>query len=384
MSTSTSRDSESSGKDVDGRMYRGVIGSLIYLTASRPDIMFNVCKCARFQSTPKESHLASVKRIIRYLIGTQDTGLWYPCSSHFYLIGYSETDFIGDKSDRKSTCGTCQILGDVLISWHNKKQNLVALSTTEAKYIAVGSWGPRQLLNFSIPLTFVSKNLNKKFGIYYDELQVYASYKGQQITLYTSLPPFYQGHEDSKFLSALLIGNGFPVDPYFGYEVQRDQSIGKLIMKFKGSGRLRWKVGAWVSWRYRFNVDCVAVMPFGPSSPSGPLSFRQGAQCSTTIEVKVKYYYKEYAIPQIRSVVQKKGRTYRCGFLQSFSSSSLFPNPSSTLQTMEEIEAMRKQIVELTQQCAANDAKFAKFEELAKKHMPQVFHDGEESEPDDN
>ncbi|KAF3646063.1 SKU5 similar 13 [Capsicum annuum] len=141
MSTSTSRDSESSGKDVDGRMYRGVIGSLIYLTTSRPDIMFSVCKCARFQSTPKESHLASVKRIIRYLIGTQDTGLWYHCSSHFYLIGYSDTDFIGDKSDRKSTCGTCQILGDVLISWHNKKQNLVVLSTTEAKYIAVGSWG---------------------------------------------------------------------------------------------------------------------------------------------------------------------------------------------------------------------------------------------------
>ncbi|KAM3309019.1 hypothetical protein P3S67_010763 [Capsicum chacoense] len=80
----------------------------------------------------------------------------------------------------------------------------------------------------------------------------------------------------------------------------------------------------------------------------------------------------------------KKGRIYGCGVLQSSSSPSLFSSFSSTLQTMEEMEAMRKQIIELTQQCAANDAKFAKFEELVKEHMPQVFHDEEESEPDDD
>ncbi|PHT69868.1 hypothetical protein T459_24972 [Capsicum annuum] len=80
----------------------------------------------------------------------------------------------------------------------------------------------------------------------------------------------------------------------------------------------------------------------------------------------------------------KKGGTYRTGVLQSSSSPSLFPNSSSTLQTMEEIQAIKKQIVELTQQCPANDAKFAKFEELVKKHMPQVFHDEEEGGSDDN
>ncbi|KAM3326832.1 hypothetical protein P3S67_001958 [Capsicum chacoense] len=80
----------------------------------------------------------------------------------------------------------------------------------------------------------------------------------------------------------------------------------------------------------------------------------------------------------------KKGRTYGTGVLQSSSSPSLFSSSSSTLQTMEEIEAMKKQIVELTQQCAAYDAKFAKFEELVKKHMPQVFHDEEDSEFDAN
>ncbi|KAM3303709.1 hypothetical protein P3S67_014739 [Capsicum chacoense] len=80
----------------------------------------------------------------------------------------------------------------------------------------------------------------------------------------------------------------------------------------------------------------------------------------------------------------KKGRTYGTGVLQSLSSPSLFPNSSFTLQTMKEMQAMKKQIMELTQQCVANDAKFAKFEELVKKHMPQVFHDEEESGSDDN
>ncbi|XP_006347517.1 protein YLS9 [Solanum tuberosum] len=166
------------------------------------------------------------------------------------------------------------------LTLHPTKPNF---TLREADIYQLNLSGPRQLLNSSIQLTLVSKNPNKKVGIYYDELQVFASYKGQQITLHTSLPPFYQGHEDSNFLSALLIGNGLPVDPYFGYEVQRDQSVGKLIMNLKGSGRLRWKVGTWVSGKYRFNVDCVAIMPFGSSLPSAPLSFRQGAQCSTTL-----------------------------------------------------------------------------------------------------
>ncbi|XP_049397212.1 uncharacterized protein LOC125861336 [Solanum stenotomum] len=107
-------------------MYHGMVGSLLYLTASRPDIMFSVCKCARFQATPKESYLTAVKRIICYLIGTTELGLWYPYSSHFNLIGYSNADFTGDKNDRKNTSGTCQIMGQSLISWHSKKQTFVA------------------------------------------------------------------------------------------------------------------------------------------------------------------------------------------------------------------------------------------------------------------
>ncbi|KAH9671985.1 Integrase catalytic domain-containing protein [Citrus sinensis] len=139
MSTTTKLDKDEKGKEVDIKMYRGMIGSLLYLTASRPDIMFSVCLCARFQSCPKESHLLAVKRIFRYLSGTIDIGLWYPRGTHIDLTCFSDADFAGYKVDRKSTSGTCYILGHSLVSWFSKKQNSVALSTTEAEYIAAGS-----------------------------------------------------------------------------------------------------------------------------------------------------------------------------------------------------------------------------------------------------
>jgi hypothetical protein len=116
MSPSTKLDKDEKGKPVDVKLYRGMIGSLLYLTASRPDIMFSVCLCARFQSSPKESHLIAVKRIFRYLLGTIDLGLWYPKSNSFDLISYTDADFAGCKIDRKSTSGTCHFLGHSLVS----------------------------------------------------------------------------------------------------------------------------------------------------------------------------------------------------------------------------------------------------------------------------
>lgn len=155
-------------------------------------------------------------------------------------------------------------------------------SLREADIYQLNLSGPH-LLNSSIQVTLLSNNPNKKVGIYYDILQVYASYKGQQITIDTSLPPFYQGHEENNLLSASLVGNGLPVAPSFGYEVGRDQIAGNLVLNIKAFGRLRWKVGTWVSGRYRFTVNCFAIMPFGPSLPTGPLSTKQGTQCSTTL-----------------------------------------------------------------------------------------------------
>jgi hypothetical protein len=119
-------------------VYQSMIGSLLYLCASRPDIMLLVCVCARFQADHKEIHLRAMKRIMRYLVCTPKFGLWYPKGSTFDLIGYSDVDYAGCKIDRKSTSETCQFLGRSLMSWALKKQNLVALSTVEAEYIATG------------------------------------------------------------------------------------------------------------------------------------------------------------------------------------------------------------------------------------------------------
>ena len=105
---------------------------------------------------PTESHLKATKRILRYLKGTHDVGLWYPKGPNFELIGYSDSDYGGCKIDRMSTSGTCQLLGRSLVSWSSKKQNSVALSTAEAEYIAVGSccaqilWMKATLKDFGI------------------------------------------------------------------------------------------------------------------------------------------------------------------------------------------------------------------------------------------
>ncbi|GKE01888.1 hypothetical protein Tco_1389871 [Tanacetum coccineum] len=108
---------DGSGKDVDLNLYRSMIGSLMYLTASRPNIMFVVCVCARHQVTPKECHLHAIKRIFRYLKGHPTLGLWYPKESLFDLVAYSDSDYDGDNHDRTSTTGGCQFLGRRLISW---------------------------------------------------------------------------------------------------------------------------------------------------------------------------------------------------------------------------------------------------------------------------
>nr|GEV06600.1 hypothetical protein [Tanacetum cinerariifolium] len=124
------------GEDVDVHTYISMISSLMYLTSSRPDIMFAVCACAHFQVTPKASHLHVVKRIFRYIKGKPHLGLWYPKDSPFDLVAYLDSDYAGVSLDRKLTTGGCQFLGCRLISWHCKKQTVVATSSTEAKYVA--------------------------------------------------------------------------------------------------------------------------------------------------------------------------------------------------------------------------------------------------------
>ncbi|GKE05513.1 putative ribonuclease H-like domain-containing protein [Tanacetum coccineum] len=141
------------GKDVDEHLYRSMIGSLMYLTSSRPDIMFAVCAYVRFQVNPKSSHLHAMKRIFRYLKGQPKLGLWYPKDPPFDLVAYTDSDYVGASLDRKSTIGGCQFLGCRLISWQCKKQTVVA-NSTEAEYIAASSccgqvlWIQNQLLDY--------------------------------------------------------------------------------------------------------------------------------------------------------------------------------------------------------------------------------------------
>ncbi|KAJ9546117.1 LOW QUALITY PROTEIN: hypothetical protein OSB04_025824 [Centaurea solstitialis] len=152
-------DKDSNGKSIDVTLYRGMIGSLLYLTASRPDIMYATCLCAIYQADPKESHMKAVKRIFRYLKGTPNLGLWYPRDSGFDLTAFSDSDFAGCKIDRKSTTGGCQLLGGKLVSWTIKKQNSVSTSTVEAEYVATGSccawvlWMRNQLMDYGFQLS---------------------------------------------------------------------------------------------------------------------------------------------------------------------------------------------------------------------------------------
>ncbi|GJU13891.1 copia protein [Tanacetum coccineum] len=154
METKLTRDEE--GESVDNTKYRGMIGSLLYLTESRPDIMFSVCLCARFQEDPKTSHLEAVKRIFRYNKGTTHLGIWYPKGSGIETIVYADSDHAGDYLDHKSTNGVWPFMGCCLISWFSKKQIALAISTTEAEYVSAGKacqqalWMKQALVDYGV------------------------------------------------------------------------------------------------------------------------------------------------------------------------------------------------------------------------------------------
>ena len=132
-----SKDDES--PDLDQKLYRSMIGSLLYVTASRPDVMHAVGLVGRFQANPKESHLQAVKRIFRYLKGTAEFRLWYPRGPELTLTAYIDADWAGDTDDRKSISRGAFYLGNCLVSWLSKKQSSISLSTAEAEYIAAAA-----------------------------------------------------------------------------------------------------------------------------------------------------------------------------------------------------------------------------------------------------
>ncbi|GJT63888.1 retrovirus-related pol polyprotein from transposon TNT 1-94 [Tanacetum coccineum] len=130
-------DEDKEGKVVDPSHYRGMIGTLLYLTASRPDLQFAICMCTRYQARPTEKYLHAVKRIFRYIRGTVNRGLWYLKDSSIALIAFADADHAGCQDTRRSTSGSMQFLGDRLVSWSSKRQKSATISSTEAEYIAM-------------------------------------------------------------------------------------------------------------------------------------------------------------------------------------------------------------------------------------------------------
>nr|GEV95061.1 uncharacterized mitochondrial protein AtMg00810-like [Tanacetum cinerariifolium] len=130
-------DKDLQGTPVDATLYRGLIGSLMYLTSSRPDLIYAVCLCARYQAKPTKKHLNTDKRIFRYLKRTINMDLWYSKDTGMSLTAYSDTDHAGCQDTRRSTSGSAQFLGDKLVRWSSKKQKSTAISCTKAEYIAL-------------------------------------------------------------------------------------------------------------------------------------------------------------------------------------------------------------------------------------------------------
>ncbi|GKD19896.1 retrovirus-related pol polyprotein from transposon TNT 1-94 [Tanacetum coccineum] len=158
MSSDTKLTKDEECESVDSTKYRGMIGSLLYLTASRPDIMFSVYLCARFQEAPKTSHLEAVKRIFQYIKGTTHLALWYPKGTGIETVVYADSDHAGDYVDRKSTSGICTFVGCCLTSWFSKKQTALAISTTEAEYVSAGKacqqalWMKQALIDYDVTM----------------------------------------------------------------------------------------------------------------------------------------------------------------------------------------------------------------------------------------
>nr|GEZ30658.1 uncharacterized mitochondrial protein AtMg00810-like [Tanacetum cinerariifolium] len=153
-------DEDLQGKPVDDTLYHGMIGSLMYLTASRPSLIYVVCLCAQYQAKPIKKHLQAVKWIFRYLKGTINMGLWYSKDTDMSLTAYADADHIGCQDTRRSTSGSAQFLVDKLVSWSSKKQKSTAISSTEAEYIALSRCFS-QILWMRLQLTDYGFQFNK-------------------------------------------------------------------------------------------------------------------------------------------------------------------------------------------------------------------------------
>ncbi|GJU08888.1 hypothetical protein Tco_1125318 [Tanacetum coccineum] len=146
-----------------------MVGSLMYLTASRHDLVFVVCMCARYQTSPTKKHLEALKPVFRYLRGTINWGLWYPKDTAMALTAYADADHAGCQDIRRSTSGSAQFLWDKLVNWSSKKQKSTAISTTKAEYIAMSGccaqilWMRNRVTTYAVRITWLIADIEDKY-----------------------------------------------------------------------------------------------------------------------------------------------------------------------------------------------------------------------------
>ncbi|GKA87768.1 hypothetical protein Tco_0809532 [Tanacetum coccineum] len=162
-------DADLSGTPVDQTKYHSMVGSLMPLTASRPDIVHATCYCARYQARPTKNHLAAIKQIFRYLKNIIHIGLWYPKETGFELTAFLDSDHAGCLDTRKSTSGGIQFLcSDKLVSWSSKKKDCTSMSTAEVEYVSLSAycaqvlWMRTQLIDY---------------GFHFDKIPMYCDSK---------------------------------------------------------------------------------------------------------------------------------------------------------------------------------------------------------------
>ncbi|GKB50934.1 hypothetical protein Tco_0901687 [Tanacetum coccineum] len=273
METQKSLLKDEDGEEVHVHIYRSMIGSLMYLTSSRPDIMFVVCACARYQVNPKVSHLHAVKRIFRYLKGQPKLGLWYPKDSLFDLVAYTDSDYARASLDMKSTTRGCQFFGCRLISWQCKKQTVVANSIIKVEYAAASSccgqvlWIQNQLLdygyNFMHTKIFIDNNrkakksvklmMEKLFGMELElimstgvvktineEVQLHALVDGKKIIIYEVSVRRDLKLEDEEVVqhqSQMGEGSANPTDPHHTPTIIQPSTQPQKTQKLRKSKR---------------------------------------------------------------------------------------------------------------------------------------------------
>ncbi|GJW55509.1 retrovirus-related pol polyprotein from transposon TNT 1-94 [Tanacetum coccineum] len=223
-------DEDKEGKAVDPSHYRGMIGTLLYLTASRPDLQFAICMCARYQAWPTEKHLNAVRRIFRYLKGTVNRGLWYPKDSLDALTAFADADHAGCQDTHRSTSGSMQFLGDRLISWSLKRQKSAAISSTEVKYIAL-SGCCAQILWMRSQLT--------DYGFGYNKIPMYCDNKSAIALCCNNVQHSRSKHIDIRFHFIKEHVENVVIELYF---VNMEYQLADIFTKALGRERIEFLI----------------------------------------------------------------------------------------------------------------------------------------------